>query len=51
MAAAVATYVAYRRDQLEDDEGDLLRLATRAEFGDDIPADVADWLAVAGVDL
>jgi hypothetical protein len=51
MAAAVATYLAYRRDELGDDDEDVLRLAARAEFGDDVPADVADWLAEVGVDV
>ncbi|MBA3748337.1 MAG: hypothetical protein H0W96_12730 [Solirubrobacterales bacterium] len=50
MAAAVATYLAYRRDGLDDDDADVLRLAARAEFGADIPPDVADWLTVAGVE-
>ena len=33
MAAAVATYLAYRRDELTDSDADILRLAARAEFG------------------
>ena len=51
MAAAVATYLAFRRDGVDDDPGDVLRLATRAEFGDDVPQGVAEWLALAGVDV
>ena len=50
MAAAVATYVAYRRDELDDDDMDVLRLAARAEFNGDVPPDVADWLATVGID-
>ena len=50
MAAAVATYIAYRRDELDDDDDDLLRLAARAEFGDDVPESVADWLADVGIE-
>jgi hypothetical protein len=50
MAAAVATYLAYRRDELDDDDVDVLRLAARAEFGSDIPPHVADWLTAVGVD-
>ena len=50
MAAAVATYLAYRRDELDDDDPDVLRLAARAEFNGDIPPDVADWLTVVGVE-
>ena len=40
MAAAVATYLAYRRDELGDDPDEILRLAARAEFGRHVPADV-----------
>ena len=32
MAAAVATYLAFRRDQVDEDGEELLRLAARAEF-------------------
>jgi predicted transcriptional regulator len=49
MAAAVATYLAYRRDELDDDPDEILRLAARAEFGRHIPQDVDDWLAARGV--
>jgi hypothetical protein len=49
MAAAVATYLAYRRDELDDDPEDVLRLAARAEFGRHVPQDLVDWLAARGV--
>ena len=49
MAAAVATYLAFRRDGLGDDDADLLRLAARAEYGDEPPAEIRDWLWGAGV--
>jgi hypothetical protein len=49
MAAAVATYLAFRRDEVSDDDADLLRLAARAEFGDDLPEEIALWLQDAGV--
>jgi hypothetical protein len=49
MAAAVATYVAFRRDELSDDDADLLRLAVRAEYGDNPPEEIALWLQDAGV--
>jgi hypothetical protein len=49
MAAAVATYLAYRRDELEDEDDDILRLAARAEFGRHVPEDVEVWLAARGV--
>jgi hypothetical protein len=51
MAAALATYLAYRRDELGEDPDELLRLAARAEFGRDLPQDVADWLAERGVEV
>ncbi|HEV7885243.1 MAG TPA: hypothetical protein VGO81_16845 [Solirubrobacteraceae bacterium] len=49
MAAAVATYLAFRRDEVTDDDDDLLRLAARAEFNGEPPPYVADWLALRGV--
>src|SRR5215218_7686452 len=48
VAAAVATYLAFRRDQVVDDDDDLLRLAARAEFGDNPPEEIRDWLDDAG---
>ncbi len=48
-AAAVATYLAFRRDGLGDDDADVLRLAARAEYGDHPPEEVATWLRDAGV--
>jgi hypothetical protein len=49
IAAAVATYLAFRRDELGDDDEDLLRLAVRAEYGDHPPDEISDWLREAGV--
>ncbi len=49
MAAALATYLAYRRDEIDDAPDDILRLAARAEFANHVPADVAAWLAERGV--
>jgi hypothetical protein len=49
MAAAVAVYLAYRRDELQDEPDDLLRLAARAEFDGEPPQPVADWLATRGI--
>ena len=46
--AAAATCLAFRRDEVADDE-DLLRLAARAEYDDSPPPGVAAWLADAGV--
>jgi hypothetical protein len=49
MAGAVATYLAYRRDELDDDPADILRLAARAEFDGSPPEAVRGWLAERGV--
>jgi len=49
MAAAVATYLAFRRDEITDDDDALLRLAARAEYGDNPPAAIRGWLQDAGV--
>jgi hypothetical protein len=49
MATVVATYLAFRRDQLDEDGEDLLRHAARAEFNDNPPAAVANWLEEQGV--
>ena len=49
MAAAVATYLAFRRDQIDDDPDEILRLAARAEFNGNPPPAVANWLDEQGV--
>jgi hypothetical protein len=49
VAAAVATYLAFRRDELGGDDDDLLRLAARAEYGDNPPDEIRAWLQDAGV--
>ncbi len=52
MTAAVANYLAYRRDELDGRREDLLRLAARAEFeGGQPPDEVAEWLAGRGVEV
>src|SRR4051794_41520249 len=51
MAGAVATYLAYRRDELEVDPGALLELAARAEFDGRPPEPVRAWLADVGIEL
>jgi hypothetical protein len=51
MTAAVATYLAYRRDELDDDRENLLVLAARAEFAGNPPEPVAGWLAAQGVQV
>jgi len=51
MTAAVATYLAFRRTEIDDDRTELLRLAARAEFDGSPPPLVADWLTEQGVEL
>jgi hypothetical protein len=51
MAAAVATYLAFRRDEIGDDDDDLLRLAARAEYGGNPPPEIAAWLLDAGISV
>jgi hypothetical protein len=50
MTAAVATYLAYRRDELDDDREQLLALAARAEYDGNPPEPVASWLAEQGLE-
>src|SRR5215210_8042950 len=51
MVAATATYLAFRRDQLDDDPTALLRRAARAEYDGKPPEPVGRWLSDAGVEL
>jgi hypothetical protein len=51
MTAAVATYLAYKRTELERDREELLALAARAQFDGNPPEPVADWLAAQGVEV
>jgi sirohydrochlorin ferrochelatase len=51
VARAVATYLAFRRDEVTDDPDELVRLAIRAEYDGHPPEPVADWLALNGVDV
>ena len=51
LAAAVATYLAFRRDEIDVEPGELLALAARAEFAGHPPADVRALLAERGVEL
>ena len=51
LAAAVATYLAFRRDEIDQAPGELLVLAARAEFDGRPPADVLALLAERGVEL
>jgi len=49
MAIAVATYLAFRRDEMDVDAGDILRLAARAEYDGNPPDNVRAWLDEQGV--
>jgi hypothetical protein len=49
MTAAVATYLAFRRTEMERDREELLRLAARAESEGHPPPHVLRWLEARGV--
>jgi hypothetical protein len=49
MAGAVIMYLAFRRDEIDDDPDDVLRLAARAEYKGDPPDFIRDWLSDRGV--
>jgi hypothetical protein len=51
MAAAVATYLAFRRDEVDEEPGALLELAARAEFDGRPPEVVRAWLADVGIEV
>jgi hypothetical protein len=51
LAAAVAIYLAYRRDEVDEEPRALLELAARAEFDGHPPDGVRDLLAERGVSL
>ena len=50
VAVAVTVYLAHRRDELDDDPVDVLRMAVRAEYDGHPPENVAAWLEQAGVE-
>src|SRR4051812_3413907 len=49
MAGATMLYLARRRDELRDNDEDILRLAARAEYKGDPPEFIANWLADRGI--
>ncbi len=51
MAVAVATYLAFRRDEMDEDRVSLLRLAARAEYDGSPPENVRAWLDQQGVEI
>jgi len=44
MIRAVATYLAFRRDEVTEEDGRLLTLAARAEYDGSPPDHVREWL-------
>ena len=51
MARAVVVYLAHRRDALDTEPTELLRLAARAEFHGEPPEQVARWADEQGITL
>jgi sirohydrochlorin ferrochelatase len=51
VARAVATYLAFRRDEVTDDPDEIVRLAIRAEYDGAPPAPVADWLELNDLEV
>jgi hypothetical protein len=49
VANAVILYLAHRRDEMDGDPEDILRLAVRAEWQGSPPEVVVDWLSDRGV--
>jgi hypothetical protein len=50
MAVAVILYLAYRRDEVNDEPHKVMRLAARAEWKGDPPGHVREWLRDRGVE-
>jgi sirohydrochlorin ferrochelatase len=51
VARVVATYLAFRRDEVSEEPDELVRLAVRAEYDGHPPEPVTEWLALNGVDV
>jgi hypothetical protein len=50
MASAVTVYLGHRRDEIEEPPDHVLRMAARAEYDGQPPANVAQWLQSAGIE-
>ena len=50
VAAAVAVYLAHRRDQIDEDPEHVLRMTARAEFDGKPPANIANWFDEIGIE-
>ena len=51
IAGAVATYLCFRREGVNDDGTHLIRLAVRAEYDGAPPEPMKSWLEEAGVEI
>ena len=51
IAGAIVVYLAFRRDELDAEPAELIRLAARAEWRGDPPEPVSEWLADSGIEL
>jgi hypothetical protein len=51
MLGALTIYLSFRRDELEADDEELIRLATRAEWEGRPPDVVTDWLDERGISI
>jgi sirohydrochlorin ferrochelatase len=51
VARVVATYLAFRRDEVAEEPDELVRLAVRAEYDGHPPEPVTEWLALNDVEV
>lgn len=51
VAGAIVVYLAFRRDELNAEPDELVRLAARSEWRGDVPEPVVEWLADRGIEL
>ncbi len=51
IAGALTIYLGFRRDELDGDDAELIRLAARSEWAGSPPAVVEDWLRDRGISV
>lgn len=51
LAGTIMVYLSFRRDELDADAAELIRLAARAEWAGSPPAVVRDWLDEHALDV
>jgi len=51
LAGSIMVYLSFRRDQLDGDDAELIRLAARAEWAGSPPAVVRQWLDEHALEL